>query len=296
MASDDRTPRTSASTAQAPGTLLPSVPERRLGGRAPTWAAPPTRIAVGGVLVGAAAVGTDALVRVRRMRAHRTEVTPLDHDLDLPGRFPPRWLVVLGDSAAAGYDLPDAEEAIARRVGRGLQAADGRATAVRSVAVDGARTGDVLRSQVEAVDDAEVVLLGVGVNDALRPGITTTEVAAQTDQLLTTVRDRAAEGAHVVFLTCPDLSAAPGLPRVLTPVVGARCRAMARVQLELAARHGVSAIATPKPLLAPEVFGRDGFHPGSVGHALLAERTIELLTGNPTSDLPPGSTTTARPE
>jgi lysophospholipase L1-like esterase len=220
------------------------------------------------------------------MRAHRAQVVPLDHDLDLPGRFPPRWLVVLGDSAAAGYDLPDAEMAIARRVGRGLQAVDGRATAVRSVAVDGARTGDVLSYQVDAADGAEVVLLGVGVNDALRPGVATAEVAALTDQLLATVRDRAAEGAHIVFLTCPDLSAAPGLPRVLTPVVGARCRALARAQTEVAARHGVATIAASKPLLAPEVFGRDGFHPGPVGHALLAEQTLELLTGPRSSDRP----------
>lgn len=281
MASADRILRTSASAAQASGVPPVSVPDRPAGGVA---SVPRTRVALGGLLVAAAAVGTDAVVRVRRMRAHRAEVTPLDHDLDLPGRFPPRWLVVLGDSAAAGYDLPDAEVSIARLVGRGLQAADGRATAVRSVAVDGARTVDVLTSQVGAVDGAEVVLIGVGVNDALRPGVATAEVAALTDELLTTVAERVADGAKVVLLTCPDLSVAPGLPRVLTPLVGMRCRAMASVQTEVARRHGVPTLGIPKPLLPPEVFGPDGFHPGTAGHALLAERTVELLTaGLPSS-------------
>jgi lysophospholipase L1-like esterase len=232
-------------------------------------------------MIGSVTLAGDAIRRVQRLRAHRAEVTPLHHDLDLPGRFPPRWLVVLGDSAAAGYDLPDAEAAIARLVGRGLVAADGRATAVRSVAVDGARTADVLATQVAAAADAEVVLVGVGVNDALRPGISHAEVASLTSQVLEAVRARAADGADIVLLTCPDLSVAPGLPLLLRPLVGARCRAVAEAQTAVAALHGVPAIGVPKAVLPPEIFGRDGFHPGPVGHALLAERVLELLVTDP---------------
>jgi lysophospholipase L1-like esterase len=215
------------------------------------------------------------------MRAHRAQVAPLLHDVDVPGRFPPRWLVVLGDSAAAGYDLDDAEVAIARLVGRGLQEADGRATAVRSVAVDGARTVDVLTTQVEAAAGAEVVLIGAGVNDALRPGISHAEVAEVTHRLLVAVRPRAADDATVVLLTCPDLSAAPGLPHVLRPLVGARCRSVAAAQTAVAAMLDVPTVSAPRAWLGPEVFGRDGFHPGALGHARLAERVLELLASGP---------------
>lgn len=212
------------------------------------------------------------------MRTRAATVPPLDHDIDLPGRFPPRWLAVLGDSAAAGHDLGDPDLAIARRVGRALVAADGRATAVRSVAVDGATTADVLANQVAAADDAEVVLLGVGVNDALRPDRRHAEVADTTHRLLTAIREVAAPGAAIVFLTCPDLSAAPGLPRVVRPLVGWRCRQIAAAQAAVAAMHGVATIEVPRARLGPEMFGDDGFHPGALGHERLAARAADLLT------------------
>jgi lysophospholipase L1-like esterase len=212
------------------------------------------------------------------MRARAALVTPLDHDIDLPGRFPPRWLAVLGDSAAAGHDLGDPELAIARRVGRAMVAADGRATAVRSVAVDGATTADVLETQVDAAADAEVVLLGVGVNDALRPDRPHGEVADTTHRLLTAIAEVAAPGARILFLTCPDLSAAPGLPRVLRPLVGWRCRQIATAQAAVAAMHRVATIDVPRSRLAPGMFGPDGFHPGALGHERLAARAAGLLT------------------
>lgn len=278
MAFDDRSPPTSASHAQPrDATAAARTPRDR---RPVPWSA----LASGGAALASLTLAGDAVRRVQRLRAHRAQVVPLDHELDLPGRFPPRWLVVLGDSAAAGYDLPDAEAGIARLVGRGLQAADGRATAIRSVALDGARTADVLATQVEAAAGVEVVLVGVGVNDALRPGISHAEVAEVTHELLVAVRERAAEGARLVLLTCPDLSVAPGLPLVLRPLVGARCRAVATAQMAVARMLDVPTVASERSLLAPEVFGRDGFHPGPVGHALLAERVLDLLRHGSASD------------
>jgi lysophospholipase L1-like esterase len=236
-----------------------------------------------GTLVGLAAMvasgvsAAHASRRISRLRARAATVTPLDHDIDLPGRFPPRWLTVMGDSAAAGHALGDPELAIARRVGRALVASDGRATAVRSVAADGATTADVLAHQVAAATDAEVVLLGVGVNDALRPDRPHAEVAATTHRLLTAIREVAAPEAGIVFLTCPDLSAAPGLPRLLRPVVGWRCRRIATAQAAVAAMHAVPIVEVPRSVLAPGMFGADGFHPGALGHERLAARAAALL-------------------
>ncbi|MEX2550120.1 MAG: GDSL-type esterase/lipase family protein [Nitriliruptoraceae bacterium] len=227
--------------------------------------------------MASATVALHATHRVRRLRARGAEVVPLVHHLDLPGRFPPRWLVVLGDSAAAGHGLADAEEAIARRIGRGLHGADGRATAVRSVAVDGATTAEVLDDQIEAARDAEVVIVGVGVNDALRVIRTRSEVADTTYRLLRVLQDRAAEGASTILITCPDLSTAPGLPPVLRPIVGRRCRTIARAQEAVARMLGVATLDLERDRLPPEVFGSDGFHPGEVGNARLAARVVERL-------------------
>ena len=233
-------------------------------------------------LVAASMVsGLHALVEVRRMRARAAEVPPLDHAVDLPGRFPPRRLVMLGDSAAAGHGLNGAEDAVPRRVARTLVAADGRATAVHSVAVDGATTDDVLRTQVGSARGADIVLLGVGANDAFKVHRSFSEVADATHRLLTAVRDVAAPEAQIVFHTCPDLSMAPGLPLVLRPVVGWRCRHVAEAQHAVAAMHGVPVADLPRERLSPEVFGADRFHPGPVGHARLAERVVTILTDGP---------------
>lgn len=223
------------------------------------------------------AAGLHAAWGVRRMRRRAADVRPLVHDIDLPGRFPPRLMVMLGDSAAAGHGLVDPEEAAPRRLARALMAVDGRATAVRSVAVDGATTTDVLEQQVEAARGAELVLVGVGANDALDPRRTRDQLAAVTQTLLRTIRDVAADDARLVLHTCPDLSAAPGLPVALRPVVGWRCRRTAEVQAAVAAMEGVPVVDLPRARLTREVFGSDGFHPGAVGHARITERALALL-------------------
>ena len=230
-----------------------------------------------GLLLTSAAVGGHAAWRVRRMRHGAAGVQPLVHDVDLPGRFPPRLLVMLGDSAAAGHGLRDPEQLASRRVARGLVAEDGRATAVRSVAVDGATTADVLTTQVEAARGAEVVLLGVGANDALARRWDRAELTDTTDRLLRALREVTATDAQVVLHTCPDLSAAPGLPKVLKPAVGWRCRRTARLQAAVAALHGIAVVDLPRQGLTREVFGADGFHPGVEGHARMADRVLSLL-------------------
>ncbi len=235
-------------------------------------------LAVVALFAASVVSGLHATLGVRRMRARAAEVPPLAHAVDLPGRFPPRSLVMLGDSAAAGHGLDGADEAVPRRVARALVADDGRATAVRSVAVDGATTDEVLQTQGEAARGADVVLLGVGANDAFKAHRPFSEVADTTHRLLTAVREVAAPEARIVFHTCPDLSMAPGLPLVLRPVVGWRCRRVAEAQHAVAAMHGIPVADLPRERLGPEVFGTDRFPPGRVGHARLAERVVTILT------------------
>lgn len=199
----------------------------------------------------------------------------LHHDTELAGDGDALHLVVLGDSAAAGHGLPDADAGLARQVGRRLRAVTGRAVRVTSHAVDGATTADVLDRQVPVLaPDAGVVIVGVGVNDAVR-GRSPARVRDATAALLHAVRHRA-PAATVVLLTCPDLGSAPGLPPLLRPVVRRSCRRVAAAQRAVAEPLGV-ALARADGHLPAAGFGPDGFHPGLQGVATLADRVLAAL-------------------
>lgn len=233
-----------------------------------------------GLVAGAAVVGLGAVAgvsarRIAAMRRSATSVPVLEHDLELEGAAPVRRVVVLGDSSAAGFGLPGPEQALARRVGRALALRDGRATSVRCVARNGATTADVLAQQVEAATGADVVVVGVGVNDAIRRR-PVDAVAADLARLLSCLSEVAPD-ARVVVLGCPDLSAAPGLPLAVRPLVGWRCRAVARAQAAVTAAAGVPLAPIPRGDLPPTVFGDDGFHPGVLGHERMAAAALALL-------------------
>jgi lysophospholipase L1-like esterase len=225
-------------------------------------------LAAGGVLAGRTASS------LRRMRQAATSVDALEHDLDLPGRSPARRLTVLGDSAAAGHGIGSADDALPRRLGR-LLACDGTAVEVRCFAADGAAARDVLDAQVPDLGPSDAVVVGVGVNDALRRH-PVAMVRRDTRELLQAVGTVAPDAA-VVLVTCPDLGVAPGLPTAVRGVVGWRCRSVANAQHQVAAELGVPAVRLDRSVLRPELFGDDGFHPGAAGLGELAELVVEHL-------------------
>ena len=236
------------------------------------------RLAMMGTAVGAMAAlrVTSRVVAMRRAgRAWRG----LDHRTVIPGAEPVLPLVVLGDSAAAGHGLADAAEALPRQVGARLARRTGRAVEIEAYARSGADTAEVADQQAPRIDRAEVVVIGVGVNDALAPGRRVAEVRDATARMLAATRARAPQ-AEVVLLTCPDLGTAPGIPRALSAAVRWRCRTLAVAQMRAAAEAGVSVVATSGPLPA-EVFGDDGFHPGPAAVTRLADRTLAVLDGTP---------------
>ncbi len=134
----------------------------------------------------------------------------------------------------------------------------------------------MLAEQLPAAAGADLVVLGIGVNDAIKR-TPRSELREQLRELLVTLRAIAARRGAVVLLGCPDLSAAPGVPLPLRPLLGWRCRAVARVQAEVAAALAVPLVPADRGLLRPEVFGPDGFHPGVVGHELLAAEVLRQL-------------------
>jgi lysophospholipase L1-like esterase len=244
------------------------------------------RVGGGGRLARAAVVGglgtaltvlpTVALWKVRRMRQEARRHEPLALDIDLDGIEPVRTVVVLGDSASAGFRLDIPEQAAGRRVARALNLRDGRATRLSCVARNGATSADVLAEQVEAAAEADVVLIGVGANDA-KDRIPSDIIEASLRGLIERVRELAAPDARIVIVGCPDLSVAPGLPWVLRVLMRPNVRRVTRIQQRVAADLGVPLVPLPRDELGPDMFAADGFHPGPLGHERVSAKVLAHL-------------------
>jgi len=236
----------------------------------------PVALLAGALTVTLVAPPLLALLKVKRMRRAAKASPTLVLDMDLDGTAPARTIVVLGDSASAGFRLTTPEQSAGRRVARSLNLRDGRATRLRCAARNGATTADVLAEQVDAATDADVVILGVGANDAsLR--IPSAELGPALEELIVRLREVAAPEARIVLVGCPDLSVAPGLPFVARAFMRLHVRRVARVQERVAAALDVPLVGLPSRDLTPDVFAEDGFHPGPLGHERVTSRILAVL-------------------
>lgn len=200
-----------------------------------------------------------------------------DHEATLgTGLGEPLQLVLLGDSAVDGHGLR-AATSLPRQVAARLAERTGRRVHVRSLAVSGATSEDVARSQLpllRAAGDVDAIVIGVGVNDALRR-VPAADVATWTAAIvdgLSSVAPRAA----VAFVPCHDLTEAPGLGPVLRRVLGWRCRTVRRAQRGVLAERGVPIAASDRRAPAA-MFGDDGLHPGESGLEVIASLAVGAL-------------------
>jgi len=233
-------------------------------------------LAAGGAAIALAGPATFAALRVRRMRTEARSRPALVLDVELDGVEPQRTVVTLGDSSSAGFRLTDPEQSASRRIARALHLRDGRSTRLRSVARNGATTADVLADQVEAVAGADIVLIGVGANDA-KDRVPVDEVEAALRALIVRVRELAAPDVRIVLVGCPDLSVAPGLPRLVRLAMRPLVRRVVRMQQRVADEEGVVLVPLPRDQLTRDVFADDGFHPGALGHERVAGRVLTHL-------------------
>lgn len=265
-----------------------TFPVRRLNGHcardhpAATDRPPVGRSVVHAGVAGLAgfAVAATTAVTLHGIRRLRRSADVHAHDLDHTatigeGMGEPVRLLVLGDSAARGYGLQLVADTFPHQLATHLSRATGRPVNVTALATDGHRTADLVRAQVPAVGAAhpDAVVVSVGVNDAVR--MTPRRELCEATRALVAGIQAAAEGAVITFVTCPDLTAAPGFPRPLHLAVGWRCRRVARTQQAVARELGMTAMALPRP--DASMFGVDGFHPGAAGQTAMAAVTVEAL-------------------
>ena len=183
----------------------------------------------------------------------------------------PLRVLVLGDSAAVGYGMDRAEQTPPAMLGMGLAHVLDRPVEIRSLAVVGAKTIDVLDEQMPLIGDyaPDVTVIVVGTNDITHQ--VPTRVSAR--QLAKITEDLIAAGSEVVVGTVPDL----GTIRPIMQPLRAWARRLSR---ELAHRQSVAVTAAGGRAVLmgsllgdlfrdryDDMFGVDRFHPSEAGYA-----------------------------
>lgn len=261
-------------------------------GSARRWAA---ATAVGGGGVGLLSGTLYGLLHLEGRLARRTignaTVPPSDpsglYGAMLPG--PPIRLAVLGDSAAAGYGAGGPDETFGAYLATGLSTLTGRPVRLRSVAVVGAQTTDLME-QIRHVTpfSPHVAAVIIGTNDITHRVPASTSVAALR-RAVDALRAGGAAGSlrcsgpEVVVGTCPDMGTLRPLAPPLRQVARRWSRQLAAAQTIAtvqAGGHSVSlgSLLGPHFQAAPgELFGPDRFHPSPSGYRSCATAMLPTV-------------------
>jgi lysophospholipase L1-like esterase len=182
---------------------------------------------------------------------------------------PPVELALLGDSAACGYGMPDADRTPGAMLAAGLAEIAGRPVRVGMHAVVGAETRH-LDSQIDRALETppDVTVVIIGTND-----VTHSLRLSESVRLLEEgVRRLRGEGSEVVVGTCPDLGTVRPIAPPLRHVARVLSRRLAAGQTIAVVEAGGTTVSLGA-LLGPEFdrepghyFGPDRFHPSEAGY------------------------------
>jgi lysophospholipase L1-like esterase len=227
------------------------------------------RTITGTALAGAAVLAGEVLYVARRP-------LPSFDGFDASGAFggpaaPRVVLLALGDSTMTGPGLDGPDDiwlrVLARRLG-----ADYRVE-LHSLAVGGAKSRDVLAHQVpRAIElDADVTLISVGGNDALR-GVPVHTFERNLEAITAAM---VAASGRVVLMGVGDVGTIPRFPPPLSQVARMTGKVADRVHIRVAARYGTRKLdhwgESAEAFRDPSVFSPDLFHPNARGHRVWAD-------------------------
>ncbi|WP_320775552.1 SGNH/GDSL hydrolase family protein [Streptomyces sp. CRN 30] len=207
--------------------------------------------------------------------------------------------VALGDSLTEGVGDPVAGgwRGWAALLAAGL-VAEGTEPAAefRNLAVSGALTKDVLRTQLPAglALRPDLVSVVVGVNDTLRRTFDIRTVAARLNEVYAAT---VGQGAVLLTACLPDPGTMLGLPGALAQPLARRQRAVNAVVHALSERHGALHLHAGEGDWVTDraMWSADRLHPGERGHRQLAARSHALLAGHGIARGPAPSTEPCSP-
>ena len=209
--------------------------------------------------------------------AHRRDLPSLQNQ-DPSGDFgspdnPRLRIVLLGDSSITAPGVEPLDLCWVRRVATSLS--DTYLVELRSVAIGGSRASEVLRDQVDPalLFDADMALLSVGANDALRA----VPVRAYEQAMEEIVRRLVAGVPAIGIAGVGDLGTMPRLPDIPKAWARIRGRAFDNAIRRVASKYeSVFKSDAWGPLWDPfgdqdmAAFAPDQFHASAEGHAIFA--------------------------
>jgi lysophospholipase L1-like esterase len=229
--------------------------------------------ALGGLIYG--------LLRLEAAIARRTIGGPRDEPPpDATGWYgrgrpgPAIKLALLGDSGAAGYGVERVEETPGAVLASALAENADRRVHLRSYAVVGAQSADLVGQIDRALPTApDVAIVLIGVNDVTHR-VSPAQSVRNLVEGVTRLREA---GTEVIVGTCPDLGTVEPVAPPLRQVGRAWSRRLATAQTIAVVEAGgrtvsLGTILGPEFAAAPALlFGPDRFHPSADGYRRLAE-------------------------
>lgn len=189
-------------------------------------------------------------------------------------------LSVLGDSAACGYGMADADETTGALLAAGLAELAQRPVRVVVDAAVGAESKDLDAQTDRALTtEPDVVAIIVGANDVTHT-VRPSQSVRYLEQAVRRLRDA---GCAVVVGTCPDLGTVRPISPPLRQVARLWSRRLAAAQTIVVVEAGgrsvsLGSILGPEFDAAPaELFGLDRFHPSAAGYESLASAMLPTL-------------------
>ncbi|TVS13288.1 MAG: SGNH/GDSL hydrolase family protein [Wenzhouxiangella sp.] len=208
-----------------------------------------------------------------RKTATRLPEAPGERSGLTPGADPVLRVLAVGESPLAGVGLDEQSQGLAARLAERLSEATGRAVQWRTAA-RGGLTAAALREKLVpglAPEPADLILIGLGVNDSLALR-SARRWQRDLEDLIKELHARTGP-APVLLAGVPDMYHFPLLPSPLRLLLGSRSRLLDRAAARLAARREhTNYVSMALDARSTELFCEDGFHPNRDGHIQWAEQ------------------------
>ena len=187
-------------------------------------------------------------------------------------------VVGIGDSIIAGVGVERQEQALLGHLGRRLHERTGESVRWLACGVNGADSAAILQRIVPHAPAADVYVVSVGVNDAVR-GVAPARFARHVEGMVRVLHGRS-PSASILFAGIPPLERFPALPWPLAALLGERAARLQAAARELAPRLDLVCFDFP-PELPAGGFAPDGFHPGSQACDVWAGWLLEAWLSRP---------------